>query len=80
MSEEFKVDLKLDLKGLACPLPIVRVGKSIKDVPVGGVIEAVATDPGALADFPAWAKTSGNELLKTERNGAELKFFIRRVK
>ncbi len=80
MSEELKVDLKLDLKGLACPLPVVRVGKAIKDVPVGGMIEAVATDPGALADFPAWAKTSGNELVKTERNGAELKFYIKRVK
>lgn len=80
MSEELKVDLKLDLKGLACPLPVVRVGKSIKDVPVGGLIEAVATDPGALADFPAWAKTSGHEIVKTERDGANLTFFIRRVK
>ncbi len=80
MSDELKVDLKLDLKGLACPLPVVRVGKAIKDVPVGGVIEAVATDPGALADFPAWAKTSGNEILKTERNGAELTFYIKRAK
>lgn len=80
MSEELKIDLKLDLKGLACPLPVVRVGKGIKDVPVGGIVEAVATDPGALADFPAWAKTSGNEILKTERNGAEIKFLIKRVK
>ncbi|MDI6870849.1 MAG: sulfurtransferase TusA family protein [Bacillota bacterium] len=80
MSDEFKVDLKLDLKGLACPLPVVRVSKAIKDIPLGGVIEAVATDPGALADFPAWAKTSGNEILKTERSGAELKFYIKRVK
>ncbi|MDI3280221.1 MAG: sulfurtransferase TusA family protein [Bacillota bacterium] len=80
MADEFKVDLSLDLRGLACPLPVVRVGKSIKDVPVGGIVEAIATDPGALADFPAWAKTTGHEILKTERNGADIKFYIRRVK
>lgn len=80
MSDELKVDIKLDLKGLACPLPVVKVAKAVKDLAVGGVIEAVATDPGALADFPAWAKTSGNEILQTERNGAEIKFLIKRVK
>ncbi|MGE5508920.1 MAG: sulfurtransferase TusA family protein [Chitinophagales bacterium] len=75
---DLKADLKLDLRGLACPLPVVKVGKGIKDVPVGGIVEAVATDPGALADFPAWAKTSGNEILSTERNGGEIVFFIKR--
>lgn len=40
MADKFKVDLSLDLRGLACPLPVVRVGKSIKDVPVGGIVEA----------------------------------------
>jgi tRNA 2-thiouridine synthesizing protein A len=80
VSDELKVDLKLDLKGLACPLPVVRVSKAIKDIPEGGILEAVATDPGALADFPAWAKTSGNEIVKTERNGVELTFYLKRVK
>lgn len=80
MSEDFKIDLTLDLKGLPCPLPIVKASKGIKEVPVGAIIVAIATDPGALADFPAWAKTSGNELIKTERDGADLKFYIRRLK
>lgn len=77
---DLKADLKLDLRGLACPLPVVKVGKGIKDVPVGGVVEAVATDPGALADFPAWAKTAGHEILSTERNGGEIVFLIKRSK
>jgi len=52
MSDENKVDLELDLKGLLCPLPMVKVSQNIGNVPVGGVIRAVATDPGAMADIP----------------------------
>jgi tRNA 2-thiouridine synthesizing protein A len=80
MSEEIKVDLDLDLKGLLCPLPMVKVSQNIKNVPVGGVIRAVATDIGSLADIPSWAKSTGNEVLKTERQEKEIIFFIKRIK
>ena len=56
MSEEIKVDKVMDLKGLPCPMPVVKVSKGIKEVEVGQIIEAISTDPGSLADFPAWAK------------------------
>ena len=79
MSEDFKVEKTMDLKGLPCPMPVVKVSKGIKDVDVGQVIEAVTTDPGALADFPAWAKTSGNEILKTDSEGGVIKFYIKRT-
>ncbi|HUT70093.1 MAG TPA: sulfurtransferase TusA family protein [Desulfatiglandales bacterium] len=78
MSEEITVDKVMDLKGLACPMPIVKVSKGIKDVEIGQVIEAVTTDPGSLADFPAWARTSGNEILKTDQEGGLIKFYIKR--
>ena len=80
MAEEYKVDLELDLKGLLCPLPMVRVSQNIKNVPVGGIIRAVATDVGALADIPSWAKSTGNEVLKTDRQDKEITFYIKRVK
>lgn len=80
MAEDIKVDLDLDLKGLLCPLPMVRVSQNIKNVPVGGVIRAVATDPGSLADIPSWAKSTGNEVLKTERAEKDLIFYIKRIK
>jgi tRNA 2-thiouridine synthesizing protein A len=80
MSEQINVDLELDLKGLLCPMPMVKVGQNIKNVPIGGIIRAVATDPGSLADIPAWARSTGNEVLKTERNENEIIFFVRRVK
>ena len=78
MSQEITVDKVMDLKGLACPMPIVKVSKGIKDVEIGQVIEAVTTDPGSLADFPAWARTSGNEILKTDQEGGVIKFYIKR--
>ena len=80
MSENIKADKVMDLKGLACPMPVVKVSKGIKDVEVGQVIEAVTTDPGSLADFPAWAKTSGNEILKTEQEEGTITFYIKRKK
>jgi len=79
MSEEITVDKVMDLKGLACPMPVVKVSKGIKDVEIGQVIEAVTSDPGSLADFPAWARTSGNEILKTDQEGGIIKFYIKRM-
>ena len=79
MSEEIKVDKVMDLKGMPCPMPVVKISKGIKEVEVGQVVEAQSTDPGSLADFPAWARTSGNEILKTEQDGNVIKFFIKRT-
>ncbi len=80
MAEEITVDLELDLKGLICPLPMVRVSQNMRKVPIGGVIRATATDPGSLDDIPSWARSTGNELLKTEREGDDIIFYLRRTK
>lgn len=80
MAEQVKVDLFLDLKGLLCPLPIVKLSQAIKDLPVGAIIEGVATDPGVMADVPAWVKASGHELISIEQQGKEYKFLIKKVK
>jgi tRNA 2-thiouridine synthesizing protein A len=72
----------LDLKGLLCPMPVVRIAQAIKNVAIGDVIEATATDPGVLADIPAWARSSGQELVSIEKkNGSrEIRFIVKRVK
>ncbi len=80
MVEETRSDLKLNLEGLMCPMPVAKIAKAIKEVAVGAVIEATATDPGVLADIPSWARTSGNELIKMEREGKVVRFFVRRIK
>jgi tRNA 2-thiouridine synthesizing protein A len=77
---ENEATMKLNLEGLLCPIPVVKVAKAVKDLPIGGVLEATATDPGVLADIPAWARTTGNEVIKIEREGKLVKFQLRRLK
>jgi len=72
--------LTLDLKGLLCPMPIVKIAQAIKKVNVGDMVEATATDPGVLADIPAWARTSGNEVVTLERQDKLIRFVVRRLK
>jgi len=79
MSDDPRVDLTQDLKGLVCPIPVVRLKQAIGQVSVGGVVEAFATDPGVLADIPAWCKATGNELVKMEREDKIFRFLVRRT-
>jgi len=78
MSEEIKVQKVMDFERAPLPMPVVKVSKGIKEIQVGEILEAVTTDPGALADFPAWARTSGNEILKTEQGEGTIRFYIKR--
>ena len=70
----------LDLKGLLCHIPIVKMAKAIKEVEIGQTIEAVATDPGVMADIPAWCRTTGNELVALEKQDKQFHFVVRRAK
>lgn len=80
MTEQLKAHKFLDFKGLLCPMPVVELSKAIKTLPVGSIVEAIATDPGVLADIPAWTRTTSNELLKIEREGNLIRFFVKRAK
>ena len=62
------INKKLDLKGLLCPMPVVKMAKAIKEVEVGQTIEAFATDPGVMADMPAWCRTTGTPQLPVDRH------------
>jgi len=68
----------LDARGLLCPMPIVKAGKEMKSLAPGDVLKVLATDRGAIADFPAWADDTGNQLLKWEEEGGALVFYIRK--
>jgi tRNA 2-thiouridine synthesizing protein A len=72
--------LSLDLKGLLCPMPVVKIAQALKKVQIGELIEAVATDAGVMADIPAWARTSGNELVELEKREKDFRFVVKRVK
>ena len=70
-------DAVLDAKGLNCPLPILKAKKALKDVPSGGTLEIIATDPGSVADFEAFCRTTGNELLDSKSDGGVYTFLIK---
>ncbi len=77
---DLKPDQVLDLKKLLCPMPVVKLSMAVKKAPVGAIIEGIATDPGVMADIPAWARTSGNELLSIQQQDKEYHFIVKRVK
>ena len=64
----------LDAKGLRCPLPVLKARKAIKDLPVGGILRVLATDPGAVKDFEAFCKTTGYRLIGASQDGDVLTF------
>lgn len=70
----------LDVKGLNCPLPILKAKKALQGVPVGGLLEVYATDPGAVKDFEAFCRSIGNELVASIQEGNVFKFIIKRLK
>jgi len=72
-------DQLLDVKGLNCPLPILRAKKALKDVPTGGTLEVLATDPGAVKDFEAFCRTTGNQLLESKSENNVFSFVIKRT-
>ena len=72
-------DKTLDVKGLNCPLPILRARKALKDMPAGAVLEVLATGPGSLEDFPAFCNSTGDELVEAADDGGVYRFLIRRA-
>jgi len=71
-------DRELDVKGLSCPLPILRTKKTLAEMSSGQVLRVLATDPGAVKDFQAFAKQTGNHLLANAEAGQVFEFYFKR--
>ena len=71
-------DRELDAKGLNCPLPILRTKKALSEMSTGQVLRVLATDRGAVKDFQAFAKQTGNHLLTSSEDGQVFEFFFQR--
>ena len=67
----------LDAKGLNCPLPILKAKKTIKSMESGDTLEVLSTDPGSVADFEAFCRQTGNELVSSSTEGDTYKFVIK---
>jgi len=80
MVQEVKIAKTLDVRGMYCPGPVLETAKAIKQINVGEVLEVLATDPAAKPDIEAWAKRTGNELIRVEEQGGVIRILIRRMK
>jgi TusA-related sulfurtransferase len=79
MMANYTEDKVLDARGLLCPMPVVKAGKEIRGLEEGQILKIIATDRGAIADFPAWAEDTENELLEwNEEDDGSLVFYIRK--
>lgn len=70
-------DQTLDTQGLNCPLPVLKAKKALGKVPTGGTLEILSTDPGAVKDFAAFCRQTGNELLESNEDSGVFSFLIK---
>ena len=80
MESDIVPDAELDCVGLYCPIPIFKTKEEIEKIEIGQVLKVEADDPAAEEDIKRWAKRTGHEILKFEKDGSMLTFYIRRTK
>jgi tRNA 2-thiouridine synthesizing protein A len=68
----------LDARGLKCPLPVLKARRALKDLPAGGLLRVLATDPGATKDFAHFCETTGCVLVENGQEGEVLSFVLRK--
>jgi tRNA 2-thiouridine synthesizing protein A len=73
-----QVAQKLDARHLSCPMPIVKTAIAMKSLASGELLEVIATDPGSVKDFDAWARTTGNQLIETDVQDGVYRFVLRK--
>jgi tRNA 2-thiouridine synthesizing protein A len=74
------VTLSIDLTGLKCPMPVVKLAQAVKGVELGQTVEAYASDPGVMMDIPAWCRTTGNTLALIEQQAERYHFIVQRAR
>ena len=72
------IDKELDTRGLNCPLPILKAKKALAEMESGQLLKVVATDPGSMRDFQAFARQTGNELVQQSSQGEEYIHVLKR--
>jgi len=72
------IAMSLDLKGMSCPMPIIKTAKAMKELAPGQMIEVFATDPGSAPDFKAWARATGNPLIETSEDAGVFHFILKK--
>ncbi len=71
--------LTIDVRGMLCPLPVLKARKRLKTMENGEILKVIATDPAAVIDFPHFCSEAGHELLDSRQDNGELVFVIRKT-
>jgi tRNA 2-thiouridine synthesizing protein A len=74
-----KADFKIDAKGFACPMPVVRAKRAMDELQSGQVLEIHATDKGSLTDLTAWAESLGHKVLEKKEENGVFQFWIKKA-
>ncbi len=77
---EISPDAELDCVGLFCPVPIARTKEEIENIELGQVLKVEADDPAVEEDIARWAKRAGHQVLKFEKSGNLITFWIKKMK
>jgi tRNA 2-thiouridine synthesizing protein A len=72
------IAMSLNLKGMSCPLPIIKTAKAMKGLASGQLLEVLATDPGSVPDFKAWARATGNPLVESGQEAGVFHFVLKK--
>lgn len=70
---------ELDLRGLYCPIPVIKTREEVEKVGVGEVIVVLADDPAAEEDLKRWAKRAGHEVINVKKDGSTVSVSIKRL-
>jgi TusA-related sulfurtransferase len=76
--DKLQEDKLVDTRGQLCPMPVIAAKLAANALASGKVLKLVASDPGSLADIPAWAESSGHHLLKQEKENGVFTFWVKK--
>ena len=80
VQQDIKPSAVVDCLGLYCPMPIAMTKEAIEKIGVGEVLLVEADDPAAEEDIRRWANRVGHKIVKFEKGGGTMRFFVRRMK
>jgi tRNA 2-thiouridine synthesizing protein A len=80
LKEAVKADQTLDVRGMGCPMPLLKAKKAVEALAGGATLEVLGTDPGSKNDFSSWAEKTGNEYLGYTEEAGHFKHYLRKKK
>ena len=80
MSAEITPDAEVDCVGFYCPMPLAMTKEEVEKIQIGQVLKVEADDPAAEEDIKRWAKRTGQKILKFQKEGSIMTFYIKRMK